>query len=137
MARGINKVILAGNVGRDPEVKHTPAGMAIANISLATNESRKVNNEWVEDTEWHRVVAFGKQAEFIEKFVTKGSSMTIIGRNQTRKWQDRDGNDRYTTEVILNEMVLSGSPSGGGGQSGQLPKDEPIEKDIDDEIPFD
>lgn len=117
MARGINKVILIGNLGADPEVRHTQGGNAVANLSLATSESwrDKTTGETRENTEWHRVVMFGRLGEIAGEYLKKGSKVYIEGRLQTRKWQDKDGNDRYTTEIVGNEMQMLDSRGGAGG----------------------
>ena len=119
MARGVNKVILVGNLGRDPEMKYTEGGKAIANITIATSESwnDKQTGEKVEKTEWHRVVAFDRLAEIIGEYLAKGSQVYIEGKIQTRKWQDKDGKDRYTTEVVARDMQMLGS-RGDNAQSG-------------------
>lgn len=110
MARGLNKVMLIGNLGNDPEIRHTNSGMAVATLSLATAESWKDRDsgETRDKTEWHRVVFFGRVAEVAEQYLKKGSQIYIEGRLQTRKWQDRDGNDRYTTEIVGNDMQMLG-----------------------------
>lgn len=114
----INKVILVGNLGQDPEMRYSQSGLAIANFSIATTERFKgQDGEFQERTEWHRVVAFGRLAEIIGEYLTKGRQVYIEGRLQTRKWQDRDGNDRYTTEVVANEMKMLGQKGDGGGRS--------------------
>ena len=120
MARGINKVILIGNLGRDPEVRYTPSGAAVANITIATSESwkDKSTGEQQERTEWHRVVFFQRLAEIVGEYLKKGSKVYVEGRLQTRKWQDQSGNDRYTTEIVANEMQMLDSRGGGGGGSG-------------------
>ncbi|RLA35815.1 MAG: single-stranded DNA-binding protein [Gammaproteobacteria bacterium] len=121
MARGINKVILIGNLGADPEVRYTTSGGAVANLRLATSESwkDKQTGENREQTEWHRVVMFGRLGEIAGEYLKKGSKIYIEGRIQTRKWQDRDGNDRYTTEIVSNEMqMLDGRGESGGGGGG-------------------
>ena len=117
MARGVNKVILVGNLGRDPEMKYTASGAAIANITVATSESwnDKQTNERVEKTEWHRIVAFQRLAEIMGEYLKKGSQVYIEGKLQTRKWQDQNGQDRYTTEVVANDMQMLGSRGGEGG----------------------
>jgi len=115
MARGINKVILIGNLGADPEIRHMPNGSAVANINLATSESWKDKNtgEQQERTEWHRVVLFQRLAEIVAEYLKKGSKIYIEGRLQTRKWQDKTtGQDRYTTEIIANEMQMLDSRGG-------------------------
>ncbi len=119
MARGINKVILIGNLGQDPDVKYMPSGDAVANVTVATSESWKDKNtgEMQERTEWHRVVFFRRLAEIVGEYLKKGSKVYIEGKLQTRKWQDQSGNDRYTTEIIANEMQMLDS-RGGGGQFG-------------------
>ena len=119
MARGVNKVILVGNLGRDPEIKYTASGAAIANITIATSESwnDKQSGERVEKTEWHRVVAFQRLAEIMGEYLKKGSQVYIEGKLQTRKWQDQNGQDRYTTEVVASDMQMLGSRGGEGGGS--------------------
>jgi len=122
MARGVNKVILVGNLGRDPEMKYTASGAAIANITVATSESwnDKQTGEKVEKTEWHRVVAFQRLAEIMGEYLRKGSQVYIEGKLQTRKWQDQNGQDRYSTEVVANDMQMLGARGGeGGGGRGQ------------------
>ncbi len=108
MARGINKVILIGNLGNDPDVRYTSGGSPIANVSLATSEAwrDKETGDMQERTEWHRVVFFSRLAEIVSEYLRKGSKVYVEGRLQTRKWQDRDGNDRYTTEIVANEMQM-------------------------------
>ena len=120
MARGVNKVILIGNLGQDPEIKSTAAGAAIANFSLATSESWKDKNtgQQVEKTEWHRVVAFNRLAEIIGQYVKKGSKVYIEGSLRTRKWQDKEGKDHYTTEIVANEMQMLDGRGGGGSAGG-------------------
>lgn len=117
MARGINKAILIGNLGQDPEVRYMPSGQAVANIRIATSESwkDKQSGEKVEKTEWHNVVLFGRLGEVAGEYLRKGSQVYIEGRIQTRKWQDKSGNDRYTTEVVANEMQMLGGRGGSGG----------------------
>jgi single-strand DNA-binding protein len=119
MARGVNKVILVGNLGRDPEIKYTASGAAIANITIATSESwnDKQSGEKVEKTEWHRVVAFQRLAEIMGEYLKKGSQVYIEGKLQTRKWQDQNGQDRYSTEVVASDMQMLGSRGGEGGGS--------------------
>ncbi|MDE0286012.1 MAG: single-stranded DNA-binding protein [Gammaproteobacteria bacterium] len=155
MARGINKVILIGNLGNDPDVRYTSGGSPIANISLATSESwrDKETGDQQERTEWHRIVFFGRLAEIVSEYVRKGSKVYVEGRLQTRKWQDRDGNDRYTTEIVANEMQMLDSKGGAGeefaGPSGQARKQSaanaPARQEntpgnegefVDDDIPF-
>lgn len=129
----INKTILLGNVGKEPEVRYTQDGKAIANISLATSESWKdKDGQKQEKTEWHRVVFFGKLAEVVEKYISKGSRIYLEGKLQTRKWQDKDGNDRYTTEIVGNEMKMLG---GNNGNKSPEESQQPVD-DFDDDIPF-
>ena len=162
MARGINKVILVGNVGGDPETRSMPNGTTVTNLTIATNESwkDKQTGEKRERTEWHRVAMFNRLAEIAAEYLRKGSQVYIEGKLRTRKWQDKSGNDRYTTEIIADEMQMlggrggsggggnfgggsqGGSQSGGqgGGQSsdqggGNAPP-QPGPDDFDDDIPF-
>ncbi len=149
MARGINKVILIGNLGQDPDVRYSADGRAIANISVATTDSWKDKNtgERQDRTEWHRVVFFGKLAEIVAEYLKKGSQVYIEGRLQTRKWQDKSGQDRYTTEVVGGTMEMLDSRRGGGapqpsgegyGGSSEPPSGQPGGGlgDPDDDIPF-
>lgn len=162
---GINKVILLGNLGKDPEVRYTPQQMAICRFSLATGERKKdQSGQWVDHTEWHNIVAFGKTAENCAKFLKKGRQAFVEGRIRTNKWQDKEGKDRYTTEVLAdtvqfvgggrgegadmdfggeaaNSNVLAGIPTAdalpkaaNGGRSSAV-RDEPVTFD-DDDIPF-
>ena len=121
MGRGVNRVIIVGNLGNDPEVRYTQSGTAIANISVATSEAwtDKASGEKKELTEWHRCVAYRRLAEIMGEYLRKGSKVYLEGRLQTRKWQDNDGNDKYTTEIVVNEMqMLDGRD---GGQQGSHP----------------
>jgi single-strand DNA-binding protein len=120
MARGINKVIIVGNLGQDPDTKAMPSGMTVCNLRIATSESwkDKQTGEMKEQTEWHSVAMFGRLAEIAGEYLRKGSQVYIEGRLRTRKWQDKQGNDRYTTEVVANEMQMLGSRGGGGGMGG-------------------
>ncbi|MGY6631696.1 MAG: single-stranded DNA-binding protein [Wenzhouxiangella sp.] len=149
MARGINKVILIGNLGADPETRHTAGGSAVTNLSLATTEAwrDRQTGENQEKTEWHRIVMFSKLAEIAGEYLRKGSKVYIEGKLQTRKWQDRDGNDRWTTEIVANEMQMldgrGGSDSldgnGGYGGSRQQGSGGPPPSQggpIEDDIPF-
>ena len=112
----VNKVILIGNLGRDPETRYMPEGGAITNISVATTEKWKdKTGEMQEKTEWHRVAFFGKLAEIAGEYLKKGSQVYVEGRLQTRKWQDKDGQDKYTTEIVANVMQMLGSRQGMGG----------------------
>ncbi|MGB5474451.1 MAG: single-stranded DNA-binding protein [Gammaproteobacteria bacterium] len=146
MARGINKVILVGNLGKDPEVRYMPNGNAVANITLATTESwkDKQTGEAQEKTEWHRIVLFRRLGEIAGEYLKKGSQVYIEGKLQTRKWQDNAGNDRYTTEIVANEMQMLGG-RGGGGSAGFASSDSNESRapavaegpaDFDDDIPF-
>jgi len=154
MARGINKVIVVGNLGGDPETRYMPSGSAVTNMTVATNESwkDKQTGEQKERTEWHKVAMFGRLAEIAAEYLRKGSQVYIEGKLRTRKWQDKDGQDRYTTEIIADEMQMlggrggaggGGSFGGGGGQQGggqqggggnAPPQSGP--DDFDDDIPF-
>lgn len=165
MARGLNKVMLIGNLGADPEVRYTAGDKAVANVRLATAESwrDRDSGEQQERTEWHRVVFFGRLAEIVNEYLRKGSQIYVEGSIRTNKWQDRDGNDRYTTEIIASEMQMLGSRAPGGGGGGGGPsggsgggapsrssndaprssgrdeppaRDEPPMGDFDDDIPF-
>ena len=150
MARGVNKAIIVGNLGRDPEVRYSASGSAIANVTVATTDSWKdrQSGERQERTEWHRVVFFNRLAEIAGEYLKKGSQVFIEGRIQTRKWEDKDGNERWTTEIVANEMQMLGSRGGGGTQGG--PPDDPVvtqapggsgssgfsDSEFDDDIPF-
>jgi single-strand DNA-binding protein len=122
MARGVNKVILVGNLGKDPESRYMPNGKAVTNFSVATTDSwkDKQTGEQREQTEWHNIVMYERLAEVAAEYLKKGSQVYIEGRLRTRKWQDKEGRDRYTTEVIANDMQMLGSRqgSGGGGSPG-------------------
>ncbi len=117
MARGVNKVILIGNLGRDPEVRYMPSGQAVANVTIATSENwrDKQTGETQERTEWHNVVFFGRLAEIAGEYLRKGSQVYVEGSLRTRKWQDKEGRDRYTTEIVANEMQMLGGRGGQGG----------------------
>jgi single-strand DNA-binding protein len=119
MARGVNKVILIGNLGQDPEVKYMPSGSAVANLRIATTEGVKnrETGDYEDRTEWHSVAMFARLAEVAGEYLKKGSQVYIEGKLRTRKWQDRDGNDRYTTEIIADNMQMLGGK--GGGMAGQ------------------
>ncbi len=144
MARGINKVILVGNLGADPDTRYMPSGSAVTNLSIATSETwkDKQTGEQKERTEWHKVAMFNRLAEIAAEYLRKGSQVYIEGKLRTRKWQDRDGNDRWTTEVIADEMQMLGGRGGGGaapmgsdpGPSSAPPQAPP--DDFDDDIPF-
>jgi single-strand DNA-binding protein len=155
MARGINKVILIGNLGAEPEVRYMPNGQAVANVRLATSDSwrDKETGENHDRTEWHRVVFFARLAEIVKEYLHKGSQVYVEGRIQTRKWQDRDGHDRYTTEIVANDMQMLGGRGGGTAPmeheppphgETQAPSPASVSSgsgsgaasDLDDDIPF-
>ncbi len=146
MARGINKAILIGHLGQDPEVKYMPSGKAVCNISVATTESWNDRNsgEKVEKTEWHRVVLFHRLAEIAGEYLRKGSQVYVEGRLQTRKWQDQSGSDRYSTEIVANNMQMLGGKGGSTMmQDGPPSNMEPAQTaassssdEFDDDIPF-
>jgi single-strand DNA-binding protein len=147
----VNKVILIGNLGKDPDVRYMPSGDAITNITLATTDNWKdKNGEKQERTEWHRVAFFGKLAEIAGEYLKKGSQVYVEGRLQTRKWQDKDGQDRYTTEIVADRMQMLGSRGGGSSfevmdrdsGSSSAPSSKPAKSggggfdDFEDDIPF-
>ena len=150
MSRGsVNKVILIGNLGQDPEVRYMPNGGAVCNISVATSEVWKDKNsgENQERTEWHRVVMFRKLAEIAGEYLKKGSKVYLEGKLQTRKWQDQQGQDRYTTEIVADEMQMLDSRGGSadfapqqtrasGGGSRAQPQPAPVDNGFEDDIPF-
>jgi single-strand DNA-binding protein len=147
MARGINKVIIVGNLGGDPETRYMPSGSAVTNLTVATNESwkDKQTGEQKDRTEWHKVAMFNRLAEIAAEYLRKGSQVYIEGKLRTRKWQDKNGQDRWTTEIIADEMQMLGGRGGGGGSapmsSGQQsgPSSAPPQAgpdDFDDDIPF-
>ncbi|MBI5561340.1 MAG: single-stranded DNA-binding protein [Deltaproteobacteria bacterium] len=124
MAGGVNKVILIGHLGKDPEIRYTPSGMAVANFSMATTENWKDKEGGKQEkTEWHRIVAFGKLAEICGEYLSKGKQVYVEGRIQTRAWDDKDGNKKYTTEIVANQMQMLGSKGGAGGAGA--PSSEP------------
>ena len=148
----VNKVIIVGNLGRDPETKYLPSGEAVTNVSIATTDrwTDKASGEQKEATEWHRVTFWGRLAEVAGEYLKKGSQVYVEGKLQTRKWQDKDGQDRYTTEIRANQMQMLGSRSNGGGDRHE--EDEPRQTtkrqaprnatgqgkfdDMEDDIPF-
>ena len=157
MARGINKVIIVGNVGGDPETRYMPSGAAVTNLTIATNESwkDKASGERKERTEWHRVAMFNRLAEIAAEYLRKGSQVFIEGKLRTRKWQDKNGQDRYTTEIIADEMQMLGGRAGTGSnnfsndqqdemtseldqqsQDNAVTSQQPSPDDFDDDIPF-
>lgn len=141
MARGINKAILIGHLGADPETRYMPSGGAVTNLRIATTEQWRDKNsgDQQERTEWHNVAMFGRLAEIAAEYLRKGSQVYIEGRIRTRKWQDRDGNDRYTTEIVANEMQMLGGRSSSGASAPAKSAEEagPAPAgDFDDDIPF-
>ena len=148
MARGVNKVIIVGNLGGDPETRYMPSGAAVTNLTVATNESwkDKQTGEQKERTEWHKVAMFNRLAEIAAEYLRKGSQVYIEGKLRTRKWQGQDGQDRYTTEIIADEMQMLGGrgggsfggsgQQGGGQQGGGSAPPQPGPDDFDDDIPF-
>ena len=143
MARGINKVILIGNLGNDPELKYTKSGSAVANITLATSEAwkDKTNGDQQERTEWHRVVFFNRLGEIAGEYLRKGSKIYVEGSLRTRKWQGQDGQDRYTTEIVASEMQMLDSKGGDANQKQDRNPNPPQAPsyggdDFDDGIPF-
>jgi single-strand DNA-binding protein len=155
----VNKVILVGNLGRDAELRYTPGGAPVATLNLATTEvwNDKTSGQKQEKTEWHRIVLWGKQAESLSEYLTKGKQIFVEGRLQTRKWQDKDGADKYTTEIRADRITLLGGGGGGrgeamaggasrpqrnagagagGGGGDHEPMGEPISDLTDDDIPF-
>lgn len=150
-SRGINKVILIGNLGRDPEVRYMPSGGAVTNVTLATSETWKDKNtgEQQERTEWHRVVFFNKLGEIAGEYLKKGSKVYVEGSLRTRKWQGQDGQDRYTTEIVASEMQMLDSRGGSTAYDAPAPMQRPSsqpqsapasssipDNDFDDDIPF-
>jgi single-strand DNA-binding protein len=151
MARGINKVIIVGNLGGDPETRYMPSGSAVTNLTVATNESwkDKQTGEQKDRTEWHKVAMFNRLAEVAAEYLRKGSQVYIEGKLRTRKWQDKSGQDRWTTEIIADEMQMLGGRGGaGGGGGGSAPMSSSQDSsppsappqagpdDFDDDIPF-
>ena len=142
----VNKVILVGNLGRDAELRYTPGGAAVSTLNLATTEVwNDKQGQKQEKTEWHRIVLWGKQAESLQEYLVKGKQIYVEGRLQTRQWDDKEGNKRYTTEIKADRITLLGG-GGGGGRSGALdrggahpagtPDEPPAEPITDDDIPF-
>jgi len=145
MARGVNKVIIVGNLGNDPDTRAMPSGSSVTNLSVATSESwkDKQTGEQKDRTEWHRVAMFGRLAEIAAEYLRKGSQVYIEGRLRTRKWQDQSGNDRYSTEIVADEMQMLGGRSGSSAPAGQAPSPPQHQSppqgdsdDFDDDIPF-
>jgi single-strand DNA-binding protein len=142
MARGVNKVILIGNLGADPDTRYMPSGSAVTNIRVATSESwrDKETGERTERTEWHSVALFNRLGEIAGEYLRKGSQVYIEGRLRTRKWQDREGHDRYTTEIVADQMQMLGGRGGAPATAG-APAPRPAsaaspEPEFDDDIPF-
>ena len=139
MSNGVNKVLIIGNLGSDPEIKYTKAGDPVANLSIATSESWKDKNsgDLQEKVEWHRVVMFSRLAEIAEQYLKKGSKVFVEGKLQTRKWQDQEGKDRYTTEVVAKEMTMLDSRSTSQAQedSPKVESEKPKD-DFEEDIPF-
>ncbi|MBU0481409.1 MAG: single-stranded DNA-binding protein [Proteobacteria bacterium] len=133
----INKAILIGNLGGDPEMRYTQSGSAVANFNLATTETWTKDGKKEEKTEWHRIVAFQRLGEICGEYLSKGSRVYIEGKIQTRQWEDRDGNKRYTTEIVAREMKML-SPRGSGGDQMPSYNDEPPlpEPSMGDDVPF-
>jgi single-strand DNA-binding protein len=155
MSRGVNKVILVGNLGADPETRSMPSGMTVTNIRIATSESwkDKTSGAQQEKTEWHSIALFGRLGEIAAEYLRKGSQVFIEGKLRTRKWQDKSGNDRYSTEIIADNMQMLGARGGGAAAAGEratggAPREEfdqtpPVaaggggaKEDFDDDIPF-
>ena len=143
MSRGVNKVIVVGNLGSDPDTRYMPSGSAVTNLSIATSESwkDKQSGEQKERTEWHKVAMFGRLAEIAAEYLRKGSQVYIEGKLRTRKWQDKDGKDRWTTEIVADEMQMLGGRSGGGAPAmnpsqGSSAPPPAAPDDFDDDIPF-
>jgi single-strand DNA-binding protein len=143
----VNKVILVGNLGRDAELRYTPGGAAVATLNMATTEIwNDKSGQKQEKTEWHRVILWGKQAESLQEYLTTGKQIYVEGRLQTRQWDDKDGNKRYTTEIKADRITLLGGGGGGGGRSASSDRggssaggggdDPPMEPITDDDIPF-
>ena len=137
----VNKVILVGRLGKDPEVRYTQSGTAVTNFNMATSRKYKKNEEKVEETEWHKIVAFGRQAEICGEYLQKGKQIYIEGRLQTREWEDKEGNRRWTTEVVLENMQMLGSRSDAGispppPSAGADPFNKTQEDIPDDDVPF-
>lgn len=133
MSASMNQAILCGNIGRDPEIRHTNNGTAVLSLSVATNDRIKRGEEWVDDVQWHTVVLFGKRAEVVAEHAKKGYTVLVRGRIVTRKWQDKDGNNRYSTEILADEVNIFPREGGGGRPRQQERREEPSS---DEDIPF-
>jgi len=139
MAKSVNKVILVGNVGQDPEVKYTPSGVPVARVSLATNERFKGNNDqWQDRTEWHNIVAWQRLAEIVGEYVRKGTKLYVEGKIQTRAWEDKEGVKRYTTEIVASNMQMLDSKGQGREQDSGLNEPMPpfAEGAAEEDVPF-
>lgn len=152
MARSVNKVILLGRLGKDPETSYLPSGQSVTKFTMATNYSRKdKSGEWKEETDWHNIVAWGKTGEICQQYLTKGSQAYVEGRIQTRSWEDKEGKKRYTTDIVADNIVLLGGRGEGGGEAQGRPvqaargAQKPAAEDefsqaqpeiTDDDIPF-
>lgn len=143
MARGINKVIIVGNLGADPDTRAMPSGNSVTNVSVATSESwnDKNSGERQEKTEWHKVVFFGRLAEIADQYLKKGSQVYVEGKLQTRKWEDKEGNDRWTTEIVANQLEMLGERmSSGSNQPNNMDQSKSNssfnDEGFDDDIPF-
>ena len=132
MAKGLNKVMLIGRLGSDPEIRYTQDGTPVANFSLATDSPIKRGDQWETETEWHRIVAWRRLAEICSEYLGKGRLVYVEGRLKTRSWEDRDGNKRWTTEIIARDMVMleSKAAAGAGGAGESQPPEPPIEEDV-------
>ncbi len=134
MARGLNKVMLIGRLGSDPEIRYTQDGTPVANFSLATDSPVKRGDQWESETEWHRIVAWRRLAEICSEYLSKGRLVYVEGRLRTRSWEDRDGNKRWTTEIIARDIqMLESRASGAEGSGEDL---QPPEPPIEDDVPF-
>jgi len=134
MARGLNKVMLIGRLGSDPEIRYTQDGTPVANFSLATDSPIKRGDQWESETEWHRIVAWRRLAEICSEYLGKGRLVYVEGRLRTRSWEDRDGNKRWTTEIIARDIQILDSK--GGAESGGATELEPPAPPIEDDVPF-
>ena len=138
MSKGINKAIIVGNLGKDPDTRYTAGGTAITHITVATSETwnDKTTGEKQEKTEWHRIVFFNRLAEIAGEYLRKGSQVYIEGKLQTRKWTDKDGHDKFTTEIVASEMQMLGSKSEKSAKPAAKTEPEPVDDFQDDDIPF-
>ena len=134
MAKGLNKVLLIGRLGADPEIRYTSDGTAVANFNMATNRPIKRGEQWEEETDWHRIVAWRRLAEVCGEYLRKGSNIYVEGQLRTRSWEDRDGNKRWTTEVVARDMIMLDSK--GDRVSGAGTDLEPPQPPIEDDVPF-